>query len=78
LGWGLSAPSRLSSEISLSGSGGGGGGGGGGNDDDNVVDARGMIIPFEQRFRTNGQIIDGPSDNSRVNSSSLSISTKIL
>jgi len=54
----------------------GGGGGGGGNDDDNVVDARGMIIPFEQRFRTNGQIIDEPSDNSRVNSSSLSISTR--
>jgi hypothetical protein len=53
-------------------------GGGGGNDDDNVVDARGMIIPFEQRFRTNGQIIDEPSDNSRVNSSSLSISTKII
>jgi hypothetical protein len=63
--------------MSLSGSvAGGGGGGGGGNDDDKIVDARGMIIPFEQRFRTNGQIIDEPSDNSRVNSSSLAISTK--
>jgi hypothetical protein len=61
--------------MSLSGSIGFAGVGGNG---DNVVDARGMIIPFEQRFRTNGQIIDEPSDNSRVNSSSLSISTKRL
>jgi len=60
------APSRLSIEISFSGNG----------DVDIVVDARGMMIPFEQRVRTNGQWIDKPSDNSRVNSSSLSNSTE--
>lgn len=70
LGWGLSVPSRLSIEMSLSGSVGGGG------IDDRVVDARGMIIPLEQRFRTKGQRIAEPSDNSRLNSSSLVASTR--
>jgi hypothetical protein len=56
--------------MSLSGSVGNGG------EDDKVVDARGMMIPFEQRFRTNGQMMDDPLDKSRLNSSSLSISTR--
>jgi hypothetical protein len=43
---------------------------------DKLLDARGMMIPFEQRLRTNGQIIDAPSDSSRVNASSLSSSTE--